>query len=199
MTRIRYWRVCFLIAAAGILAGGPMHPKGTMPEMLGNSTWVPAHSLMLAGFIALLIALILLRRETGLSEGMQKWSKLAVVATLLQAIEMALHDAATLDRTHLLLGQSTPILTTHLWLAVLIYPLFAIIMAGFILIAMRDRAVESKWIGWIGILGLIGHGISAPLVVAAGRAGASGLFALLTLFAIWMLLAALWPAPKHSI
>jgi hypothetical protein len=191
----KWWRGLFLLAAAGIFAGGPLHPKGSMAEMLGNPNWVPAHSLMLVGFVALLIALLLFRRRSDLPESTRKWTLYAIIGATLQAIEMALHDASVVDRAHLIAGEATPVLTTHLSLAVVVYPIFAVTLGGFIIAGARDHTVGSKWIGWLGILGLAAHGASAPLVVAAHVPAAATLFALITLFALWMILAALWPLP----
>src|ERR1051325_8779762 len=68
------WRLCFILAALFIMIGGPLHPKGdrtmttmaAMAEMLANPSWVPAHALMLAGFVALLVGLILYQRHGSL-------------------------------------------------------------------------------------------------------------------------------------
>ena len=54
------WRPLFILAAMFILVGGPQHPDGTLAEMLGHPAWVRAHSLLLAGFVALLVGLFFL-------------------------------------------------------------------------------------------------------------------------------------------
>ena len=45
---------------------------------------------------------------------------------------MALHTAAALDHANLMAGRATPILSTHLTLAIVAYPVFAATIIGFI-------------------------------------------------------------------
>ncbi|MEN3333531.1 MAG: hypothetical protein V7641_2896 [Blastocatellia bacterium] len=187
------WRLCFILAALFLLTGGPQHPGGTMAEMLGNPKWVPAHSLLLAGFVTLLAGLLLYQRTTSLPARTQRWLRFAVIGTALQAVEMALHTAAVVDHDHLTAGSGTPVLTTHLWLAVVFYPIFALTFIGFIIAGMRDQVLGSPWIAWLGIIGLLAHGAAAPLVVLLKVAGASILFPFLLCFALWLILAGLWP------
>ena len=187
------WRLCFILAALFLLIGGPQHPGGTMAEMLGNPKWVPAHSLLLAGFATLLAGLLLYRRTISLPARTQRWLRFAVIGTALQAVEMALHTAAALDHQHLVAGEATPVLTTHLWLAVFFYPIFGLTLAGFIVAGMRDQVLGSPWIAWLGIVGVLAHGAAPPLVVLLKVAGASILFPFLLCFALWLILAGLWP------
>ena len=187
------WRVCFIVSALFLIAGGPQHPSGELHEMLASPKWVPAHSLMLAGFAVLLIGLLLYRQATSLPPTTQKWLRFAIIGTVLQTIEMALHTAAVVDHDHLVSGQSTPVLTTHLWLAVFFYPIFALTIIGFITAGMRDKVIGSPWIGWLGIAGALAHGAAPPLVIALNIEGARVLFPFLLLFALWLILAGLWP------
>jgi hypothetical protein len=193
MSRVGLWRVFFILTALFIVVGGPQHPQGTMGEMLANPKWIPSHALLLAGFVAFLIGLLLYQRGVGLPDRTRRWARLAVVATILQSVEMTLHAAAAVDHANLMAGRTTPVLTTHLWMAVIVYPIFGLTLAGFILATARDRALGSPWIAWIGILGVLAHGASAPLVVAFKVPGAGILFPFLMLFAVWALLAGLWP------
>ena len=193
MSRAGLWRVFFILTALFIVVGGPQHPKGTMGEMLANPKWIPSHALLLAGFVAFLIGLLLYQRGVGLPDRTRRWARLAVVATILQSVEMTLHMAAAVDHANLMAGRTTPVLTTHLWMAVIVYPIFGLTLAGFILATARDRTLGSPWIAWIGILGVLAHGASAPLVVAFKVPGAGILFPFLMLFAVWALLAGLWP------
>ncbi len=52
------WRSAFILSALLLMIGGPQHPDGTMVEMLGHPDWIPAHTLMLAGFGVLLVGLL---------------------------------------------------------------------------------------------------------------------------------------------
>ena len=134
------WRWAFAISGGLILIGGPMHPGGTMEQMLADPNWLPGHLLVLGGFLALLVGLILLR-GTPRGAAISRVLRLAIAAAVLQSIEMFLHAIAVLDLEHLKAGQSTPVLTTHLTIAVVIYPLFAIALIAFIVADLRAKAV----------------------------------------------------------
>jgi hypothetical protein len=197
-SRFSPWRILFVAAALLLLAGGPQHPGGSMAEMLAHPMWVPAHALVTAGFAAMLIGLVRFRRSSALPERSSRWLRLALIGTSLQVLEMVFHTAASVDHANLMAGRSTPILTTHLFLAVICYPIFGATLVGFILAAARDRVLGSHWISWVGILGAVAHGASAPLVVAGGFAWARILFPMVLFVAIWLLLAAFWPIRERA-
>ena len=187
------WRLFFILSALFMVAGGPRHPGGTMAEMLAHPDWLPSHVLQLAGFVSLLVGLILYQRTVALPDRTRTWVGLAVLGTALQAIEMAVHTAASLDHPNLLAGRATPVLTTHLWLSVVLYPIFGLTLVGLIVAGVRDRVLGSVWIAWMGILGVLAHAAAAPLVVLLRIERARMLFPLLILFALWTLLVGLWP------
>jgi hypothetical protein len=192
---MQWWRVLFALAGILIVVGGPMHPAGSMEQMLADPKWVPAHSLLLAGFVAFLGALITVYRM-GLPQSVRRWTAFAIAATALQAIEMALHTAAVVDHEHLVTHHATPVLSTHLAMSLVVYPLFAIAVVGFLWTAAKARLVGSPWIAWIGALGALGHGAAAPLFVGLDLPWARSLFATLILLAFWAIAAAVWPARK---
>jgi hypothetical protein len=188
------WRPFFLLSGVLIVVGGMNHPRGRMVEMLAHPDWVWSHSLMLLGFLALAAGLVLYRRAASpLPERTSRWLRLALYGTALQAIEMAFHTVSVVDGEHLAAGHATPVLTTHLVLAVILYPVFAATIIGFIVATARERTLASPWIAWLGILGAAAHGLSAPLVVGLRISQAGILFPLLMLLAIWLALAAVWP------
>jgi len=189
------WRPLFLLSGVLILVGGMNHPRGGgMVGMLAHPNWVWSHSLMLLGFLALAAGLILYRRAAApLPDRTSRWLRLALYGTVLQAIEMAFHTVSVVDGEHLSAGHPTPVLTTHLVLAVILYPVFATTIIGFIVATARDRTLGSPWIAWLGILGAAAHGLSAPLVVGLRIGQAGILFPMLLLLAIWLALAAVWP------
>ncbi|MEO8432505.1 MAG: hypothetical protein ABI592_13415 [Acidobacteriota bacterium] len=200
--RSNAWRICFILGAVFIAAGGPQHPRGTMEQMLADPKWVPAHLLLLAAFLLLLAGLVLFGRSRPLPDRTRRWVRFATLGTVLQAIEMALHTAAAVDHDALATGHATPILSTHLTIAVLCYPLFSAALIGLVVAGVRDRTLGSPWFAWLGVLGLLGHGAAAPLVVAFHIEGARALFPLLLGFALWMFLAGLigsrWAAARTA-
>lgn len=196
--RFGLWRVFFALSALFILTGGPQHPGGTMAEMLAHPKWVPSHTLLLAGFLSLLAGLILYQRTVALPDRTRRWVRLAAIGTALQAVEMVFHTASVVDHANLVAGRTTPVLTTHLWLSIALYPVFGLTMIGLILATARDRSLGSPWIAWLGILGALAHGAAAPLVVGFEIQWAEILFPFLMLLALWLLLAALWPLRRTA-
>jgi hypothetical protein len=188
------WRSLLALSGVIIFVVGPFHPRGdTMADMLGHPDWLWMHASLLFGFILLLIGLIVLQRSTAHPARTATWLKLAIAATALQSIEMVMHTVAYLDHAHLVAGESTPILTTHLRMSIVLYPVFGAAMIGLIIAGVRDRTLGSPWIAWLGILGAAAHGLAAPLVVGLEIPGADALFPLLTALALWAVLAAVWP------
>jgi len=198
MTKSVLWRPLFLLAGILILMGGPRHPNGTMAEMLADPEWVPAHALMLASFIALLLGLVLYRRAFALPGRTSRWVRLAAVGTALQAVEMAVHTGAFVDHANLVAGRATPVLTTHLWLAVVAYPVFAVAIVGLILATARDRSLASPWVAWIGVLGTLAWGAAAPLAILTDLEWVGYLFPGVLGLAVWLVLAAFWPLRRFS-
>jgi hypothetical protein len=141
------------------------------------------------------IGLALFSRTPGLSARTRWWLRAAIVGTALQAIEMAFHTAAMVDHDKLVAGAPTPVLTTHLWMTAVLYPVFAFTLIGFIIAAARDRTLGSWWIAWLGVIGALAHGAAGPLVVIWEIEPARELFPLIVLVAIWSVMAACWPTP----
>jgi len=187
------WRLFFALCGIAILVGGPMHPGGTMAEMLAHPLWFRSHLLVLVGFIAMTVGLALYQRHP-LTARTRWWLRAAIAGGILQSIEMAFHTAAMVDHDSLVAGGPTPVLTTHLWLTALLYPVFALTMVGFIAASARDRLLGSWWLAWLGIAGALAHGAAGPLVVIWELAWARALFPLITLVALWFVIAASLPA-----
>jgi hypothetical protein len=189
------WRVLFVMAGLLLLAGGPRHPAGSMLEMLNHHDWFMAHALVTLGYGTMVAGLIAFLRTGAASPGMKRWTRFAIAGTALQTVEMAVHTAAMVDAGHLAAGHATPVLTTHLAMSMVFYPLFGFTSAAFFMTGVRERAIGSPWIVWIGVIGTVANGIAPILVVLAGWAEARILFVFMVGIAIWLLLAAVWPTP----
>lgn len=196
MTAFRFdaWRASFLAAGVLILAGAPRHPRGTMAQMLAHQDWFIAHAMMVAAYVALTAGLVLFARVPGLSATARRWSRLAAAAAALETVEMAVHTAASVDAANLVAGHATPVLTTHLWMALTIYPLFGIAIAVFMIKGMRERTVGSPWIIWLGLIGAVSHALVMSLVMLLEIPWAPILFPMILGLGLWLVLAALWPA-----
>lgn len=192
MPNDRVWRILFGLGGVVMTSGGPLHPRGeTMHAMLIDPNWVPAHVAQLAGYTLIGLGASRFRRVMPHTPAMQRWSGLAVVALALQAVEMAVHLASKLDADKLGAGLATPILTTHLALATVIYPLFAIVMIGLVVTGARHRELGNPWMAWLGVLGLLGHGLAGLLVAGFGIGWATIGFPMAMLFALWACIASL--------
>jgi hypothetical protein len=187
------WRVAFIGAGVLIMWGGSLHPGGTMEQMLADPQWRFGHMLTFAGFVLMTAGIWLLMPRA--PARLARTATLALVATALQAFEMFLHAIADMDLENLRAGASTPILSTHLMLTGIVYPIFAAAVMLFIVRAARERVLGSLWIAWLGLLGAAMHGIAGPGTVFFEVAWARALFPGVVLLALWMILAALWRAP----
>ena len=187
------WQGPFVLGGLLIFISGPMHPDGTMAEMLADPRWFLGHALMLAGFVSIVAGLAIYGRQAVLPQEVRTWLKLALAGLVLQCVEMAVHTAAYVDVENLTAGRATPVLTTHLWMTPVFYPIFAVTNAGFVFAASRARAIGSPWIGLLGIAGALAHGIAGFLVPLFNLEWARILFPMIVLYALWAVLAGVWP------
>lgn len=189
------WRLWFVVAAVLIAVGGAHHPGGTMEEMLAHPDWYFSHVLVLGGFVAMLLALVNIRQLLPPAPALARAMWWVLLGVSVQAVEMAIHTAAAVDLANLRAGRMTPVLTTHLTMALAAYPFYGATMIAFIFAAARAGVVGSHYYGWLGMLGALGHGLAVPLTMA-GVEGARVLFPMIVLVAAWMVLAAVTPAPR---
>ena len=113
-------------------------------------------------------------------------------------MEMSFHLAAMVDRTALIAGAATPVLTTHLTLAVVAYPAFGFSMAALAALGARNRAVGGASIALLGVVGGLMDAVAAPIVVLTRDERYSWLFTGIAFLALWMCLAAVWPRSRGS-
>ncbi len=183
------------LTAGGVLflIGGPLHPgnDSSLPEaqataeFIGAATWIPSHALILAGAIGYLIGLFgLARSPMPLSPGARKAAWVAAVGAVLFAVEGVFHLGAFLDEEAALAGNATPVLSTHLALSLVVYPLFSFAVAALAVLSRRE--LTHPVVGIIGAIGAITFGVAPALV------GLAGIEALAVLFPIGGVLMALW-------
>lgn len=195
----RLWRVMFALGGVVMAAGGPLHPGDeTMQAMLVNPNWFPSHFAMLVGFGLMALGIMRFRRLMPHSPAVRRWSGLAAIGLVLQTVEMAFHLASMVDADNLAAGLATPILSTHIVLALTIYPLLAILMSGLIIAGARTRELGNPWLAPLGIAGLVAQAVAVVLVagfdIQAARIG----FPMVMLFAIWTVVVSLMPSRTPS-
>jgi hypothetical protein len=162
-----------------------------MQLMLLNPIWIPSHSLMLAGYVALLVSLFLLHRSGNGPQGRTMPIILAGVA--LQTLEAFFHLIAVVDAERMHAGHATPVFSTHMFLGAIGYPVFAIVAIALIIAGARTRMLGRWWIAPVGILGAFLPGLAGVLVIWMGMP-LGMLFAGIALFGIWATVVALLPA-----
>ncbi len=207
MTIERLWRSLLGLAGVFLVIGGPLHPKSnpalsfeaSTANMLADPHWPLSHGLMLAGELALVFALLGIKRRADLSLTLRRVVQVAFVASILGVVEMTFHLLALFDREALLAGTATPVLTAHLTLAALTYPIFGLSMAALAFVGARGRMVGGASIALLGIVGGIMDAASAPIVVLTHNQQFTWLFMGMAPLALWMCLAAVWPRARIRI
>lgn len=165
-----------------------------MHGMLVNPNWFPSHLAMLIGFGLMALGIMRFRRIMPHSPAVRRWSGLAAIGLVLQTVEMAFHLASMVDADKLAAGLATPILSTHIVLALTIYPLLAILMSGLIVAAARTRELGNPWVAPLGIAGLVAQAVAVVLVVGFDMLAARIGFPMVMLFAIWTVVVSLMPS-----
>lgn len=190
----RLWRALFAVGGVVMAVGGPLHPRdATMQAMLVNPDWFPSHLAQLIGFALMTLGLMRFRRVVPLSPPVRRWSGLAAIGLALQTVEMGFHLASMVDADRLAAGAATPVLSTHIVLAVTIYPLLAVLMGGFVIVAGRTRELGTPWLAPLAILGLVAQAVAVLLVVGLDMQAARIGFPMVIAFAIWTVVVSLLP------
>jgi hypothetical protein len=191
----RLWRILFAAGGVIMAAGGPLHPRGeTMHSMLIDPNWFPSHMAQLVGFGLMTLGMMRFRRVLPHSPAVRRWSGLAALGLALQTVEMAFHLASMVDAEKLAAGLATPVLSTHIVLALTIYPLLAILRSGLIVVAARTRELGTPLLAPLGIAGLVAQAIAVVLVAGFDMQAARIGFPMVMLFAIWTVVVSLMPS-----
>ncbi len=193
----RTWRLWFVVGGV-LYLGGLQHPHGALVDMLADPVWVRAHVTILAGLVVLVVGLVSFRRSVHVSPRLRRWLGFAIGMTLFEVLEMAVHTIAFVDADALAAGASTPVLTTHLRMALAIYTPYAVAMMGVIWLGQREGVLGSSWIGWIGLFGAAAHGTVMWLVFVLRVSGSGILFPLSVSLAVWFILAGVWPTGAEA-
>ena len=187
------WRIFFILGGILMLIGGPQHPRGTMLEMLNNPLWFASHAYIFGGFTCWTVALWLMRRDIAPEGRADLWLRAAIWVSAIQAFDYIFHTMAYVDAAALAAGTSTPVLTIHMVLTPIVYPLYAIGIIGFIIAAQRTGMVGSPWIGWLGIAGAAAHGLAGIFVAGFAIDALRILFPMLMLLALWFIITGFIP------
>ena len=192
------WRLPLILGGILIVIGGPQHPSGSMLEMLRDPIWFRSHAFILAGFVAITLALWMYMRTEAPDPDLRRWLRWGIAVGILQSLDYVAHTMAYVDAGALAAGEPTPVLTIHMILTAVVHPIYAIGMAGLLWVGQRAGRLGSPWINWIGLAGVVAHGLAGLLVAGLEVTWARVLFPFIILLALWCILAGLWPARKNA-
>ncbi len=189
--------VALPLAVGGLLmaAGTNLHPRAeratvrdSLADMLGSPVWNLSHLLILAGLVMSVGAFVIARRERAFGASVERWLTVAIVAWGLASIELVPHLLAVRDLEALHHHEATPILDTHLMLAVGSTPalgLSAVALA--VSIARAARTVPAWILAGIASIGGIAYAAAGPLIQILAIPEVSVLFAGQLLIALWII------------
>lgn len=189
-------RSAAVLATGGVLLalGGAMHPhetSGTMHDSLlalvGSPAWLPAHAVLLAGMLATLAGLVLLRRTHALPAAVRPWLTGTIIAWAIATPEVVPHLLAGSEHDAFESGGATPMIDTHLALSTVTNPLVGVSAA---LLAVAVARAARTWPAWVlaalAVVGGVAFAAAAPLLAVTGNPQFSGLFAAQGLVAVWI-------------
>ncbi len=176
-------------------AGGNLHPRAerdtvrdTLADMLGSPVWNLAHLLILAGLVISVGGFVIARRARAFGPSVSRRLTVAIVGWGLASIELVPHLLAVRDLEALHHHEATPILDTHLILAVGATPalgLSAVALA--VAIARAARTVPAWILAGIASVGGIAYAAAGPLIQFLAIPELSVLFAGQSLIAVWLI------------
>lgn len=183
--------------AGGLLTavGGGLHPTGVgdtvdahLLSMFDSPQWPLSHWLLLAGAVASTLAFVWAWRTHAFGPRVQRWLPLVAAAWGVGAAELVPHLLASQDAHALAHHDSTPMLDTHLSLAIVAGP--AVGLSGALIAVVIARAARSR-IAWVlaavAVIGGLLYGAATPLIVITDDPAISVLFAAQTGLAVWLI------------
>jgi hypothetical protein len=188
----RVFRIAFLVAGGCLLVGGPLHPRPdtllsfdeSTARMLANPGWGPSHALQLVAFAAMVVGAMALVGTPSTPLRVRQVARAVAAASVVATLEMTFHLAAMTEADALRAGASTPLVTTHMRLALVAYPAFGLTVAA-LAIAGR-RTLARIWLVPVGVVGGLTHAIAGPLVVLTRDQRYSPLFIGGAALALWI-------------
>jgi len=181
-----------LVAAAGLLLGGFLHPQedealtGAQQTgaWLGDPAWVPSHLLLLFGELLLIVGLLgLLTTHPGLSTIARRTGWVALVGAVLWAIEGVPHVLAAGDAEAATTEDATPFFSAFQQVAPLVYPVVGLAVAALALVSRRS--LTDPVFSACGTVGGTAYALAPLLEGLAGIDELDFLYVLGLLMAVW--------------
>ena len=191
-SRTGQWPWALIAGAVALFIGGMLHPEedpalsghAAQAAWIGDSLWIPSHSLILLSSILFAVGLIgLLRDRPALPAAARRAGWVAVAGAALSAVENVPHLAATFESDAAAAGHATPFLNTHMALALLAFPLFGCSVATLAVLGGRQLAHPVVAAG--AVIGGICWGLGPWAVGPLGLESLDVLFIIGMLMALW--------------
>ncbi len=182
------WRL-FFIAGGLIVLWGVIPGNIAAPFEIGQGGYSVVS--VLSGIACWTAGIWLFRRDNPSSLVIDRWLIFALVASLVQLLDLALIALSPASQSAALTG------IPFTWITAVANPLYATAMIGLIWLAQREHILGSKWIGWLGMIGVAGHGLAGILVAGAQLSWAMPLFYLICALATWFILAGVWALRRN--
>ncbi len=186
------WRLAVGVSGLLLFAGGGMHPdapeglgfRESLAAMMADDAWVPGHSLMAIGAVALLMGLVLVRRADAWPAA-SRLLPAAVVISVANVVEAVFHTASVVDKEQLAAGGTPPVAFIHLALAVVVYPAFGLTIAALAWKLSASWSPALRAVSAAGVIGGLMHASSAPLVILTQNDAFDVLFLGAIPIAVW--------------
>jgi hypothetical protein len=188
------------LLAGGLLflAGGPLHPKEDPPDvtvrehlrvMFENSSWYPAHALLLAGVVLIAAALVVLARGRSLAgvPRAQTAATVAAVAAVASVPGMLLHLVAASEAGAIAAGDATPLTDVLLVIETLSVPAFGFSIAALAVVGALTRTLGDPVTAVLGVVGGVGYGLAGATILLTDAL--NFLFPAATGIALWAAIA----------
>ncbi|MCB0998109.1 MAG: alpha/beta hydrolase [Acidimicrobiales bacterium] len=195
--RAASWRIPLVLAGVAMALGGSQHPEGDAEEslrdelatMTSSSTWVLSHTLLAIGAALLATGLVVASRTRTWPASTRPALRIATTAMSLYVVETVFHLASVVDADALADGRSAPVATTHIGLALLLYPISGLAFAWLNVRLLRVAVpLPVEFLGVVGVVAGLLHATSVPSTIIFPDTELSPMFAGAgMLFALWSL------------
>jgi hypothetical protein len=195
--RPRTRTVAAYLGVGGVLVGvgGQLHPiatdddtlAGALATMTGDSAWLAAHLLLLAGLSLALVGLVTAYRHRVLGPALDNPLRLAIWGYAFGAFELVPHLFAVSDHDQLAAGDITGLVRAHVVLQAFAGPALAISTIVLAIGVARSAQTRPAWVlAGLVVLGGTAFALAGPLVALTSEPALAPLFAGEFAVAVWL-------------
>lgn len=183
--RTHAWRFAFVLAGITMAIGGSNHPEGDAEDsltgelatMTSDDAWVLSHTFLSAGAALLAGGLWLAYRHRSWPRITLRALHIAAITMSLYFVETIFHLASVVDSDALASGDTAPVASAHVALAIGLYPISGLTFAWLNTRVIAAASLPMKTFGVVGIVAGMLHATSVPLTLLFPDTEFSGVFA----------------------